>query len=129
MLSRYLSLLISAKYYREANNVLRDAIDRDPKNDALKADLIRITADLDGVDTAVSRANLYAKDNPNDGIFPLVAAEMYENAGRWSDATNLLEAAAAAVSSKLVASFQRPAFSYTSAATSGKMLSFGLSLA
>jgi predicted Zn-dependent protease len=96
MLSRYLSLLISAKYYREANNVLRDAIDRDPKNDALKADLIRITADLDGVDTAVSRANLYAKDNPKDSIFPLVAAEMYENAGRWSDATNLLEAAAAA---------------------------------
>ena len=84
MLSRYLSLLISAKYYREADNVLRDAIDRNPKNDALKADLVRITADLDGVDAAVSRANLYAKDNPNDSIFPLVAAEVYENAGRWN---------------------------------------------
>ncbi|MBV8740002.1 MAG: PEP-CTERM system TPR-repeat protein PrsT [Alphaproteobacteria bacterium] len=96
ILSRYLSLLISTKYYREASDVLRDAIDRNPKNDALKTDLVRITADLDGVDAAVSRANLYAKDNPNDSIFPLVAAEMYENAGRWDDAINLLEAAAAA---------------------------------
>ncbi len=33
---------------------------------ALKADLVRVTAQLDGVDAAVSQANLYAKDDPNN---------------------------------------------------------------
>ena len=54
ILSRYLNLLNSAKYYREARGVLQDAIDRDPKNPSLKVDLVRVSHELDGVDAAVS---------------------------------------------------------------------------
>jgi cellulose synthase operon protein C len=96
ILSRFLNLLNSAGYYRQASGVLRDAIDRDPQNSALKADLVRVTAQLDGVDAAVSRATLYAKDDPNSDIYPAVASEIYGNAGRWDDATALLEKAQAA---------------------------------
>ncbi len=95
-LSRYLSLLTSAGYYREANGVLRDASARDPKNSALKADLVRMSAQLDGVDVAVSKANLYAKDDPTNNLYPIVASEVYEKAGRWDEATGLLEKAIAA---------------------------------
>jgi len=96
LLSRYLSLLTSAGYYREAVSVLNDAIVRDPRNPALKADLVRATAELDGVDAAVSKANLYAKDDPGSAVFPLVASQVYQNAGRWDEATVLLEKALAA---------------------------------
>jgi len=96
LLSRYLALLTAAGYYRDADGALRDAIDRDPKNSALKADLVRVTAQLDGVDAAVSRAILYAKDDPDSDVYPVVASQVYENAGRWDDATALLEKALAA---------------------------------
>lgn len=96
ILSRYLTLLNSAKYYLEARGVLQDAIDRDPKNAALKVDLIKVTAEIDGVDAAVSRANSFAKDNPGSDVYDLAAAEIYQNAGRFGDATALLEKALAA---------------------------------
>jgi cellulose synthase operon protein C len=96
LLARYLTLLSAGGYYREASGVLKDAIDRDPKNSALKAELVRVTAQLDGVDAAISRANLYAKDDPNSSAYPLVADQIYENAGRWDDAAALLEKAVAA---------------------------------
>jgi putative PEP-CTERM system TPR-repeat lipoprotein len=96
LLARYLALLTSAGDYREASGALNDAIDRDPKNSALKADLVQVTAQLDGVDAAVSRANLYAKDDPNNNAYPIVASQVYEDAGRWDDATALLEKALAA---------------------------------
>jgi predicted Zn-dependent protease len=96
LLSRYLSLLASAGYYREASGALKDAIDRDPGNASLKADLIRVTAQLDGVDAAVSRANLYAKDDPNSDLYPIAASQVYENAGRWDEAAAVLEKALAA---------------------------------
>jgi putative PEP-CTERM system TPR-repeat lipoprotein len=96
LLSRYLALLVSAGYYREASGVLKDAVDRDPRNAGLKADLIRVTAQLDGVDAAVSRANLYEKDDPGSDLYPIAASQVYENAGRWDDAAAVLEKALAA---------------------------------
>lgn len=96
LLSDYLRMLTSAKYYREARGVLADAISRDPKNSTLKADLVRVTAQLDGVDAAVSQANQYAKEDPKSDAFPLVAAQVYGDAGRWNDAIALLEKAVAA---------------------------------
>jgi putative PEP-CTERM system TPR-repeat lipoprotein len=95
LLSRYLSLLLSSRYYVEAENVVRNAIERNPKNTALKAELIRLTAITDGPDAAVSKANLYAKDDPGTTIYPIVAAQIYENAGRWDEAASLLEKAVA----------------------------------
>jgi putative PEP-CTERM system TPR-repeat lipoprotein len=96
LLSRYLALLASSGYYREASGVLKDAIDRDPANGSLKADLIRVTAKLDGVDAAVSRANRYAEDDPSSDLYPIAASQVYENAGRWEEAAALLKKALAA---------------------------------
>jgi putative PEP-CTERM system TPR-repeat lipoprotein len=96
LLSRYLALLTSSGYYREASGVLEAAIDRDPKNSALKADLVRVTAQLDGVDAAAFQAHLYARDDPSSNVYPLVASQVYEGAGRWDDAEALLEKAIAA---------------------------------
>ncbi|MBV8120816.1 MAG: PEP-CTERM system TPR-repeat protein PrsT [Alphaproteobacteria bacterium] len=90
-LSRYLTLLVSAKYYREAAGVLREAIERNPGNSALKTALVRVTGQLDGLDAAISLANFYAKSTPDTNVYTLAAAELYENAGRWEDATTLLE--------------------------------------
>lgn len=95
LLSRYLTLLASKGNYREASDVLKDAIVRDPQNSSLKADLVRVTAQLDGVDAAVSRANLYARDDPNSNLYPIAASQVYENAGRWQEAAAVLEKALA----------------------------------
>jgi putative PEP-CTERM system TPR-repeat lipoprotein len=96
LLSRYVLLLTSQKYYREASGVLRDAIAHHPKETALKADLVRITEQLDGLDSAISLANFYAKEDPDTNVYTLAAEQIYENAGRWEDATNLLQKALAA---------------------------------
>jgi putative PEP-CTERM system TPR-repeat lipoprotein len=96
LLSRYVLLLTSQKYYREASGVLRDAIAHHPKETALKADLIRITEELDGLDSAISLANFYAKEDPATNAYTLTAEQIYENAGRWEDAANLLQKALAA---------------------------------
>ena len=96
ILSRYLALLNSAKYYGEERGVLLDAIAKDPKNASLKANLVRVTAQIDGIDAGISQANDFAKNDPNSNIYALVSAELYQNAGRYSDAAALLEKAAAA---------------------------------
>ncbi len=93
ILSRYLSLLNSAKYFTEARGVLEDAISRDPQNNSLKADLIRVEAQIDGVDAAVSKASLLAKDDPENNVYALVSAELYAKAGRSKDAQAVLEKA------------------------------------
>jgi putative PEP-CTERM system TPR-repeat lipoprotein len=95
LLSRYLALLASTGDYRETSDVLKNAIGRDPRNSSLKADLIRVTAQLDGVDAAVSRANLYARDDPSSDLYPIAASQVYENAGRWQEAAAVLEKALA----------------------------------
>ena len=93
ILSRYLALLNSAKYFTEARGVLEDAISLDPRNNSLKADLIRVEAKIDGVDAAVSKASLLEKDDPKNNIYALVSAELYDNAGRAKDAQAVLEKA------------------------------------
>jgi cellulose synthase operon protein C len=95
LVTRYLNLLTAAGYYREASGALTDAIDRNPQDSGLKAALIRVTAQLDGVDAAISRAALYAKDEPNNPLYPMVAGQVYQAAGRWNDAAAVLEKAAA----------------------------------
>ena len=95
-MSRYLSLLNSAKYYREARAVLQAAVDRSPQNVTLKGDLIRVTAELDGLDAAILKARGFAKDDPKTDVYDLIAAQLYEGAGRVADAIALLEKAAAA---------------------------------
>jgi putative PEP-CTERM system TPR-repeat lipoprotein len=96
ILSRYLTLLNGAKYFREARAVLQAAVDRDPQNAALKGDLINATARADGLDAAIVKARGYAKDDPKNDLYDLIAAQLYENAGRVGDGIAVLDKAFAA---------------------------------
>jgi putative PEP-CTERM system TPR-repeat lipoprotein len=93
ILSRYVSLLNTNKYFTEARGVLQEAIARDPRNSSLKADLIRVEGEINGVDAAVSKAGALAKDDPKSNIYDLVSAELYQKAGRTADALATLEKA------------------------------------
>jgi cellulose synthase operon protein C len=96
ILSRYLASLGGAKYFTEARGVLQEALARDPGNSSLKADLIRVEGEIIGVDAAVAEARTLAVGDPENNIYDLVSAELYEKAGRSKDAIALLEKAAAA---------------------------------
>src|SRR5271154_22744 len=96
ILSRYLTLLNSAKDYAQARGVLQDAVAKDPKNASLKIELVRVIAALDGVDAAISQAKSFAIDDPNSDAFTLVSAQLYQNAGRYGDAAALLDKTVAA---------------------------------
>ncbi len=96
ILSRYLALLNSGKHFREAEGVLQQAIAREPRNTSLKADLIRVEGEMNGVDAAVTNARAMAKDDPDTNIYDLVSSELYEKAGRTADAIAVLEKAVAA---------------------------------
>ena len=93
ILFRYIGLLNSAKEFREARTVLQEAVARNPQNAPLKGDLIRVEAEIDGVDAALAKAHAFAKDDPENNIYDLVAAELYEKAARPQDAVALLETA------------------------------------
>ena len=64
ILSRYVGLLRQAGYLRDARDVLQDAVGRNPRNVSIKADLIRVEAELDGLDTAIYEARGFANDDP-----------------------------------------------------------------
>jgi len=96
ILSRYVGLLRQAGYFRDARDVLQDFIARNPRTASIKADLIRVEAELDGLDTALYEARRFAKDDPDNSLYDRVSAELYEKAGRAADAAALLEKAVAA---------------------------------
>jgi cellulose synthase operon protein C len=93
ILSHYLAALNGAKYFTEAHGVLQEAVARDPQNSALKADLIRVEGEINGLDAAVAKAHAWAASDPNNDIYDLVSAELYEKAGRIPDAIAVLEKA------------------------------------
>ena len=96
ILSRYLALLNSRKYFSEARSALQEAVARNPRNQSLKAELIRVEGEINGVDAAVAKARGLAKDDPDNNTYDLVSAELYEKAGRTADGLALLEKAVAA---------------------------------
>jgi putative PEP-CTERM system TPR-repeat lipoprotein len=96
ILSRYLALLNTAKYFGEARDVLREAVARNPQNTSLKADLIRVVAQADGLDAALAEARSFAKDDPASSLYDQLSAGLYERAGRSAEAVALLEKALAA---------------------------------
>ncbi len=95
ILARYLALLTSAKNFAAARTVLEQAVNRHPKNVSLKADLIRVEAEADGLQAGLAKAHGFAESDPNNPIYDIVSAELYEKAGKSSDARALLERAAA----------------------------------
>jgi putative PEP-CTERM system TPR-repeat lipoprotein len=96
ILSRYVALLRQAGYFRDARDVLQDAVEQDPHNASIKADLIRVEAELYGLDTALYDARGFAKSDPGNALYDLVSAEIYEKAGRLGKAVLQLEKATAA---------------------------------
>jgi putative PEP-CTERM system TPR-repeat lipoprotein len=96
ILSHYLASLTNAKYFTQARGVLQEAGARDPRNSALKADLIRVDGEINGVDAAVAEARALATGDPENTIYDLVSSELYEKAGRSPEAIAVLEKAAAA---------------------------------
>ncbi len=95
-LSRYLAALNGAKYFTEARGALQEAVARDPRNSSLKADLIRVEGETSGVDAAVAKARALAAADPENNVYDLVSAELYEKAGRIPEAIALLQKATAA---------------------------------
>ena len=102
LLLKYLDLLKAAKNFSEARIVLQAALERDPRNASLKAELIRIQAETDGLDAGLAAAREFAIANPDNNLYDLVSAELYETAGRSAEAIVLLEKAVAARSGDTV---------------------------
>ena len=94
--SAYVALLKQAGLFREARDVLQQAVIRNPQNAQLKADLLRADAAIDGVAGAVARAQTFAAAEPGNSIYDLVSAEFYEKGGRPGEAAAVLEKALAA---------------------------------
>jgi len=57
---------------------MQEAVARDPRNSSLKAGLIRVEGEIDGVDAAVAKARALATGDPDKDIYDLVSAELYE---------------------------------------------------
>ena len=95
VLSRYLALLNGGKKFSEARAVLQTALERNPKNGPIRADLIRVETEISGLEAGLAKARSFAKDDPENPIFDIVSAELYEKAGRAGEAVALLEKALA----------------------------------
>jgi tetratricopeptide (TPR) repeat protein len=92
----YVALLREAKEFAKAQTVLQAALARDPKNDQLKGDLIRVEAEIGGMRAGLAKAHAFAKEDPGNPLYDIVSAELYEKGGRRDDAVDLLEKAVAA---------------------------------
>jgi len=89
----YVALLRGAKEFSKAQDVLQAALARDPKNAQVKGDLIRIEADIGGMRAGLAKAHAFTKEDPDNPLYDIVSAELYEKAGRRDDAVALLEKA------------------------------------
>jgi putative PEP-CTERM system TPR-repeat lipoprotein len=96
ILSRYLSLLASAKRFPEYKTLLQARLDKDPGNREIKTQLIRVETEVGGLDAGLSRAQSFAKEDRDSAVYDLISAELYERAGKRSDAIALLEKTASA---------------------------------
>lgn len=96
LLRRYLALLNQKKDFPQARTVLQAALTRDPKNGPMKGELIRVEAEISGLEAGLAKARAFAADDPDNPFYDIVSAELYEKAGRRDDAISLLEKALAA---------------------------------
>jgi len=94
-MSSYVALLNGAKEFSKARTVLQTALARDPKNDQVKADLMRVEAEIGGMRAGLAKAKAFAGENPGNPVYEIVSAALYEKAGRKDDAVDLLEKALA----------------------------------
>jgi predicted Zn-dependent protease len=78
----YVALLRKAKEFNKAQTVLQAVLARDPKNDQVKGDLIRVEADIGGMRAGLAKARSFAKEDPGNPHYDIVCAQVYEEAGR-----------------------------------------------
>jgi putative PEP-CTERM system TPR-repeat lipoprotein len=95
ILSRYLTLLKGAKKFPEARSTLQAALDRDPGNASLKAEMIRVEAEIGGLEAGLAKARRFANEDPGNSLYDVASAELYENAGRRREAMTLVDQVAA----------------------------------
>src|SRR6202022_2966976 len=95
ILSRYLALLRAAKKFPEARSTLQAALDRDPRNASLKGEMIRVEAEIGGLEAGLATARRFASEDPGNSLYDVASAELYENAGRRREAIALVDQVAA----------------------------------
>ena len=76
--------------------MLQAALDRAPQNATLKGELIRVEAEIGGIEAGLAKARDFAKADPGNPSYDLVSAELLDKAGRGKEAATLLEKALAA---------------------------------
>jgi putative PEP-CTERM system TPR-repeat lipoprotein len=96
ILARYLSSLAAVKRFPDYRAVLQLRFDKDPGNRETKAQLIRVEAEIGGLDAGLAKARSFAKDDPDSSLYNVVSADLYERAGKRSEAIALLEKTASA---------------------------------
>ena len=87
-LADYVARLNGAKDFSEARAVLQDALARDPKNGTVKADLIRLEAEIGGMRAGLAKARVFAKEDPGNPLYDILSAELFEKAGRRNEAVD-----------------------------------------
>jgi putative PEP-CTERM system TPR-repeat lipoprotein len=92
-MAAYVALLNGAKQFSEARTALQAALARDPKNGPVKADLIRVESEIGGMRAGLAMAHAFAKEDPDNPLYHIISAELYEKAGRRDEAIDLLEKA------------------------------------
>lgn len=89
---RYVRVLVANKDFNTARDVLTNALSGSPSDKvAIRGDLIRMEAEIGGLDAGLAKAHEFAAQDLKNPAYDLVSAELYEKAGRPSDAIALLE--------------------------------------
>ena len=96
ILLRYLQSLESAQRYPEIRTILQSRLNKDPGNLMIKAHLIRVEEKIGGLGAGLAKAQSFAKSDPDSSGYDLVSADLYERAGKRSEAIALLEKTASA---------------------------------
>ena len=91
ILAPYLALLAAAKRFPDMQAVLQSRLDHDPSDQAVKRQLILVAAEIGGLDAGLAKAQGFAKTDPNNPIYDLVSAELYEKYGKSADAIGVLQ--------------------------------------
>jgi putative PEP-CTERM system TPR-repeat lipoprotein len=89
--NRYVAALLAAKDFSTAQDVLSKALATAPNSVEIKAELIRVAAQIGGIDAGIGKANEFSAQDPKNPAYDLVIAGLYEAANRIPDAIALLE--------------------------------------
>ena len=87
---------------------------------AIKGDLIRVEADIGGIDAGIAKAREFAGQDPKNPAYDLATAELYEKAGRLSRCDRAARKAASRAAGRAGHADARAALSARGAARQGR---------